>query len=97
MTQVSLEDAKLHLNVTTDEDDALILKKIDAAEAWIGLWLEDTFRVHASDWPDDLRQAVLMLTAHFYENREASLVGVSAEAVPFGVQEIIDAHRVWGF
>lgn len=96
MTVISLDDAKAHLNITTNSDDALISSKIDAAEAWVSRWLEMPL-AEVAIVPADLRQAVLMLIGHFYENREASLVGVSAEEVPFGVREIIDAHRAWGF
>ncbi len=43
------------------------------------------------DVPHDLRQAVLMLTAHFYENRVEG--GAAAGAMPFGVLVLIEAYR----
>lgn len=41
--------------------------------------------------PADLRQAVLMLAAHFYENRAES--GFAAGSMPFGVLVLIEAYR----
>ncbi|HMQ94156.1 MAG TPA: head-tail connector protein [Amaricoccus sp.] len=43
------------------------------------------------DVPHDLRQAVLMLAAHFYENRAEG--GTAAGAMPFGVLVLIEAYR----
>ena len=100
MSIVSLATAKAHLNVTVDEDDALIQGKIDAAEAHIenllGFTLASGFG-GSSGVPEDMREAILQLTGHFYENREASLVGVSAEEVPFGVWQLIAPHREYVF
>lgn len=93
---ISIEHAKAHLNVTDDADDALIGRYIEAAEAFIGRWLP----VSLADMPEvpaDLLHAVHMLTGHLYENREATLVGVSAETVPLGFWDIINQHREWSF
>jgi len=45
----------------------------------------------ASEVPDALRQAVKMLTCHFYENRSA--VGKAMAEVPLGVQSMIGLYR----
>lgn len=49
---------------------------------------------HGPSWnevPDDLRQAVLLLAAHFYENRFGE---VEADGgIPFGVVSILQQHR----
>lgn len=46
--------------------------------------------------PGQLRQAVLMLTGHWYENREAVLIGqgYTQGNVPFALQSIILLNRV---
>jgi uncharacterized phiE125 gp8 family phage protein len=41
--------------------------------------------------PADLRQAVFLLAAHYYENR--SETGQSASAMPFGVLVLLEAYR----
>ena len=43
------------------------------------------------DVPHDLRQAVLMLAAHFYENRQG--VGSRDALMPFGVLALIETYR----
>jgi uncharacterized phiE125 gp8 family phage protein len=43
------------------------------------------------DTPPDLRQAVYLLAAHFYENRSEG--AVSGTSFPFGVLVLIDAYR----
>jgi uncharacterized phiE125 gp8 family phage protein len=42
--------------------------------------------------PVDLRQAVLMLAAHFYENRSGA-TGAAEASMPFGVLVLIEAYR----
>jgi uncharacterized phiE125 gp8 family phage protein len=42
--------------------------------------------------PADLRQAVFLLAAHFYENR-AGAGGAVAGSMPFGVLVLIEAYR----
>lgn len=96
MTVITVEDAKAHLNITTDADDTLIAGKIEAAEVWIGRWLE-TPLAEMTEVPADLKEAVRLLVGHLYENREATLIGLTAEEVPFGVWDIINQHRAWSF
>lgn len=51
----------------------------------------------AADVPADLKSAVLMLAAHLYENREATLVGVNVQDMPMGVEEVVDSYRTRWF
>ncbi|WP_066715927.1 MULTISPECIES: head-tail connector protein [Hyphomicrobiales] len=93
MAIVDLADMKAHLNITDDNDDSLISGKLDAAQAaleqQLGYVIEDEF----DDVPADLAEAVRQLAAHWYENREASVVGVSVHLLPLGVREIIRERR----
>lgn len=99
MPVVTLEAAKAHLNITGDADDALIQGKIRAAVAHInrllGYDMEAGFE--PGEVPDDLKEAVMQLVAHWYENREAAVVGLSVNYLPFSVQDIIREHRNWSF
>ncbi len=49
--------------------------------------------------PQPLRQAVRMLAAHFYEHREAVIIGngsaVDEKELPFAVSALIAPYRVW--
>ncbi|WP_375763078.1 head-tail connector protein [Bradyrhizobium sp. Pha-3] len=92
---ITLDQAKAHLNITTDLDDALIQGKLDAAKAWVGSYTASD--ADADTAPAPVREAVLMLTANLYENREASLVGVTAQALPFGLLDLLAPYRAFAF
>jgi uncharacterized phiE125 gp8 family phage protein len=47
----------------------------------------------AAEVPEDLKQAILMLVAHWYTNREAVNVGNIVNELPFGVMAICNAYR----
>ncbi len=49
-----------------------------------------------SDVPAAIRQAILMLAAHWYENREAAVVGTITTDLPFAVSALIGPHRLAG-
>lgn len=42
--------------------------------------------------PIDIRQAICLLAAHWYENREAS-INTDLTEIPFGVQSLVDSYR----
>ena len=48
----------------------------------------------ASDVPGPLRQALLLLVAHWYENREPIAVGSPDMAVPGAVSELLEPYRM---
>ena len=99
-TIVTLDEAKDHMALTHDQDadDMPIQLKLDAAQSLIerqlGYGLLERFEM-APAVPADLREAVLQLTAWWYENREA--VTERGAPLPFGVADIIEAHRDWSF
>jgi len=45
--------------------------------------------------PESLQMAVLMLAAHFFENREAVLVSAISKEVEFAVTALAAPYRVW--
>lgn len=102
---LDLVAAKAHLNVTTDVDNALITRLIAASQDWLesqlGYKLADKYpdagSPAVSTVPAALDQAQLMLLAHWYANREATLVGVSASEAPLGVNEIVCDYRNWSW
>lgn len=48
------------------------------------------------DVPAELKQAILILTAHFYEQREPVVIGQSVESIPFAVEALTSPYRAWG-
>lgn len=99
---VTTAEMKQQLNLTPDlgaDDDALIAGKIAAAQALIERYLGYKIEVNypGDELPAALKEAVMQLTAHWYENREATLVGVSAQPLPFGVMDIVTEYREFTF
>lgn len=100
MSIVTVADAKQHMNVTIADDDALIGAKIEAAEAWIakfiGIALDDA-TTFPDGTPEPLLEAVRQLTAHLYEHREATLVGITMSDVSPGLFDLIAPYREYVF
>lgn len=102
---VNVEQIKQQLNLTGvpgTDDDALIERKIEAAqnhiERLLGFKIEETYgNADQDEIPPALVEAVSQLAAHWYENREATLVGVSAQELPFGIWPIINEYREYSF
>lgn len=95
-----LADLKAHCNIVGDGDNAVLTRLLAAATAHIerllGFKLDDEDEL-PDGAPADLELAVLQLAADWYENREASLVGVAAQPIPFGVREIVNEYRRYTF
>jgi len=91
MAFLTLAEAKAHLNVTTDVDDELIVAKLAAASDWVAVYTGE-FNGYE---PPRVREAVLMLTAHLYNNRETVLVGITAQELPFGLLDMLSDYRAW--
>jgi len=48
----------------------------------------------AKDVPADIRHAIQMLAAHWYETREAVIVGTTVRKVPFAVDALINPWKI---
>ncbi|MBB4632937.1 head-tail connector protein [Sphingosinicella soli] len=100
MTIITVADAKAHMNITSDADDALITAKIGAAEAWIGQFIGtalDDAETFPDGTPEPLKEATRQLVAHLYENREATLVGLNMVDVSPGLFDLMAPYRDWAF
>lgn len=108
---LAVSDLKVQLNMTADAVldgiDTVKLPRLLAAatahvERLLGFKLEAKFPPTTDDPPKstvpaDLELAILLLAADWYENTEASLVGVGVTTIPFGVQEIVNEYRNYTF
>lgn len=45
--------------------------------------------------PETTKQALQLLTAHFYENRETVIIGTSVVQIPFTVETLLWPNRTW--
>lgn len=98
MITASLNLLKSQLNLDHDRDDALLAHKLAAAEAWIVKHTGCNGGTYSPDWslndpPADVIEAALQLAAYWYEQREAASFGVSMNAIPFGVYELLQSYR----
>ena len=104
MAVVELAELKAQLNVTHSDYDTLIQRKLDAAlnhiERLIGFKIETAISEGTEGFedgaPEALREAICQLAAHWYENREAASDG-RLDAIPFGVEAIVNEYRDWTF
>lgn len=46
-----------------------------------------------TDVPETIRQALFMLVAHYYENREPELIGTTSKTLPYGFEDLISVER----
>ncbi len=105
MAIVTIDELKQQLNLTDDlgtGDDALLGRKIDAAqnhiERLLGFRIEAKYGGAGQDpIPPALAECVGQLAAHWYENREGTVVGATAQALPFGLADIVREFREWSF
>lgn len=96
MSVVTVEDQKTHMNVDFDDDDTIIASKIDAAESYVAELIGQSL-AGMETVPEALKEAVRMLAAHFYENREAASFDGRGHELPFGFTALVTPHRTWGF
>ncbi len=64
---VTVAEAKAHLRLESDEEDAFIESLIEQAQAVAEDYCRVTFESPA---PEPVRLAVLLMVAHYYENRD---------------------------
>jgi uncharacterized phiE125 gp8 family phage protein len=51
----------------------------------------------ADDVPSPIKQAMLLLIGHFYQNRESVMVGISVTQTPMAVDMLLNPYRVVSF
>ncbi|MDR2791679.1 MAG: head-tail connector protein [Tannerellaceae bacterium] len=98
MAYVTVTQAKKHLQVEEVflDDDAYIAELIDVSERAV----EKHICHSLSSFVDadgkleaPLRQAILIMVANFYTNREAVAFGVSTHEVPLSVHYLLSMYR----
>lgn len=80
-----------------DDSDELLQQKLDDAEEWVCVYTHRTLadlvaRGRDGALPGSVRQAVLMLAAHWYNQAEAAVQGAMTE-VPFAIGALLKPWR----
>lgn len=87
---ITLALVKEHIRVDHDLEDVLIQHYMDAALAWVIRYTGENYL----DTIIELEQAQLLLIGHWYENREAVVVGSSVADLPFAVEALAGPYRL---
>ncbi|MEX6662443.1 head-tail connector protein [Pseudomonas sp. W2-17] len=90
---LSLNVIRLHLRIDHTDEDELILLYAESALAWALWYCDNPLLVAASDIPASFKVALLLLTAHSYENREAVASGAALETLPLAVDSFLWSSR----
>jgi uncharacterized phiE125 gp8 family phage protein len=53
------------------------------------------FQAGYSQIPEPIRQAILLLVSHFYDNRQPVLIGAISSELPFSVVALLSPYKVW--
>lgn len=99
MAIATLKQVKEQLGVTLDIDDALLTRKLAAAQSHIERLLGFEIEEEFDDIPPALVECVCQLAAFWYEHRGSGLLdgGDVFKELPFGIHEIVREYRNWTF
>lgn len=87
---VTLATVRAHLRIEHPDEDDLLQAYLDAAHGHLEAIGVD---MTVDPLPASVAAAVLLLTGHLYENREATFVGTGIVPVPFGVEMLVAPFR----
>lgn len=54
-----------------------------------------TTGTQTGSFPLRLKQAMLLMIGHFYNSREAVIIGVSAAKIPYGYEWLLSPYKNW--
>ncbi|MCP4304725.1 MAG: hypothetical protein GY788_07580 [bacterium] len=93
-------DADVYRSVTDRDPGAIVL---DYGKTWPDIYpvpsavtvrIVSGYGDAADDVPQTIRQAMLLLIGHWFENREATVGGFNVRDIPIGVDALLESHRV---
>ena len=96
---LTLAEVKTHLRVGSDAtEDALITTYITAAREYVEgyqnrVYLSSDEAVEAETMTGIEKAACLLLIGHWYENRQAVVLGTPPSEVPFAMKALLDIRR----
>jgi uncharacterized phage protein (predicted DNA packaging) len=90
---LAMDLIKKHLRVDSADEDDLIELYAESALAWALWYCDNPLLATAGDIPASFKSALLLLIGHSYTNREAVVIGTSAEVLPMGVGPLLWSLR----
>lgn len=95
MELITLEEFQGHARIVDDSEDDAAEQIVAAANEYVtGLLCIDDEEPYEP--PADLKQAVLLIASHWWENRDNSFPG-NIQDIPLDASEILLNHRGWAF
>jgi len=91
---VSLEDLKTSLGIEDDADDALLSRKIDAAEGWVSSYIGEALSASS---PAPVLEAVRHVAEHLFEGGEPTFKSGAATPLRAIVRDLLRPYRAWNF
>ena len=92
MTRITPALAKQHMRVDHDDEDALIMLYIEAAEQFVAHYIGKPLD-EIDPFPADLKLAILRLVAFYFEVRNVATFGLSSQIAPQTVTQVLDSYR----
>lgn len=103
---ITLDEAKAQCEVELAETahDTKLRGMLAAAERWAVNFCDldgmedflDSDGDSPGTLPEDVKQAILMATAHFFENRESVVIGTITSQVPMATESLLWPYRQVG-
>lgn len=96
MSYITLDQAKKHLNIESGftEDDIYIENLVDVAELAVDEYCNSGLSGYTTETiPLTVKQATLLLIAHYYVNRQIVAFGTPAE-IPYAFKFLLDFYRI---
>lgn len=95
MELITLAGFKAHARLVDNSEDVAASQIVNAANDYVtGLLDLDETEPYVP--PADVKQAALLIAAHWWENRDNSFPG-SIDDIPLDAEEILLNHRGWAF
>ena len=92
MAHITLQEGKAHLRVDFDSDDSYIVSLISLVEELVTVEIGDDL---PDPLPKGLRQAMLLMLAHFYEVREPIVIGAAVVKIPYAYDYLIAPYKTY--
>jgi uncharacterized phage protein (predicted DNA packaging) len=96
MEPLTLSEAKIHLRVDGEDEDALISSLITASrevvENYTGYTVDEIVE-QRGNFPESLKSAMKLLIGHLYANRESTIIGVSVSELPMASEYLMNPYR----